>query len=64
MFPQNLLLNPASPEELARGHPLGVPILKVADFGFARSLPNAMMADTLCGSPYVFFMPKRHMELF
>ncbi|KAF8177672.1 other/ULK/ULK protein kinase [Pholiota molesta] len=49
--PQNLLLNPASPEELARGHPIGVPILKVADFGFARSLPNAMMAETLCGSP-------------
>ncbi|KAF8893084.1 other/ULK/ULK protein kinase [Infundibulicybe gibba] len=49
--PQNLLLNPASREELARGHPLGVPILKVADFGFARSLPNAMMAETLCGSP-------------
>ncbi|TDL27928.1 kinase-like protein [Rickenella mellea] len=49
--PQNLLLKPASPEELARGHPLGIPILKVADFGFARSLPNAMMAETLCGSP-------------
>ncbi|KAG5635946.1 hypothetical protein H0H81_009595 [Sphagnurus paluster] len=49
--PQNLLLNAPSPEELARGHPLGVPILKVADFGFARSLPNAMMAETLCGSP-------------
>ncbi|KAF7329578.1 Other ulk ulk protein kinase [Mycena kentingensis (nom. inval.)] len=49
--PQNLLLNPAPPEELARGHPLGVPILKVADFGFARSLPNTMMAETLCGSP-------------
>ncbi|KZT25995.1 kinase-like protein [Neolentinus lepideus HHB14362 ss-1] len=49
--PQNLLLNPPTPEESARGHPLGVPILKVADFGFARSLPNAMMAETLCGSP-------------
>ncbi|OBZ76318.1 Serine/threonine-protein kinase ATG1 [Grifola frondosa] len=49
--PQNLLLNPASPDDLARGHPLGVPILKVADFGFARSLPQAMMAETLCGSP-------------
>ncbi|KAH0578736.1 hypothetical protein H2248_003861 [Termitomyces sp. 'cryptogamus'] len=49
--PQNLLLNAPSPEELARGHPLGVPILKVADFGFARSLPNAVMAETLCGSP-------------
>ncbi|KAG6380368.1 kinase-like protein [Boletus reticuloceps] len=49
--PQNLLLNPASPEELAKGHPIGVPILKVADFGFARSLPKAMLAETLCGSP-------------
>ncbi|TRM70384.1 kinase-like domain-containing protein [Schizophyllum amplum] len=49
--PQNLLLNPAGPDEFARGHPLGVPVLKVADFGFARSLPNAMMAETLCGSP-------------
>lgn len=51
--PQNLLLKPATPQELARGHPLGVPILKVADFGFAKSLPDAMMAETLCGSPYV-----------
>lgn len=49
--PQNLLLNPASPEELAKGHPTGVPILKIADFGFARSLPNAKLAETLCGSP-------------
>ncbi|KAJ7594187.1 other/ULK/ULK protein kinase [Mycena floridula] len=49
--PQNLLLNPSSPEEHARGHPIGVPVLKIADFGFARSLPNAMMAETLCGSP-------------
>lgn len=49
--PQNLLLNPPQADELARGHPLGVPTLKVADFGFARSLPNAMMAETLCGSP-------------
>ncbi|KAI9442103.1 kinase-like protein [Lactarius psammicola] len=49
--PQNLLLRPPGEEDLARGHPLGVPLLKVADFGFARSLPNAMMAETLCGSP-------------
>ncbi|KAF8153267.1 other/ULK/ULK protein kinase [Crassisporium funariophilum] len=49
--PQNLLLNPASHDDLGRGHPLGVPVLKVADFGFARLLPNAMMAETLCGSP-------------
>ena len=29
-----------------------MPILKVADFGFARILPNQTMAETLCGSPY------------
>lgn len=27
------------------------PMLKVADFGFARSLPSTSLADTLCGSP-------------
>ena len=62
--PQNLLLNPASSEELARGHPLGVPILKIADFGFARSLPNAMMAETLCGSPYVLSLVLAAVNLF
>ncbi|KAI0074595.1 other/ULK/ULK protein kinase [Panus rudis PR-1116 ss-1] len=49
--PQNLLLKPAAPDDLARGHPPGVPVLKVADFGFARNLPSAMLAETLCGSP-------------
>ncbi|BEJ11706.1 hypothetical protein CspHIS471_0201660 [Cutaneotrichosporon sp. HIS471] len=49
--PQNLLLQPATPNEVAEGHPLGIPILKVADFGFARVLPTATMAETLCGSP-------------
>ncbi|CAL1709962.1 unnamed protein product [Somion occarium] len=49
--PQNLLLKPASPEDMERGHPLGVPILKIADFGFARNLSPAMLAETLCGSP-------------
>ncbi|KAJ7448294.1 kinase-like domain-containing protein [Mycena galericulata] len=39
--PQNLLLNAAPPEELARGHPPGVPILRLADFGlFARAFPT------------------------
>ncbi|KAL3104225.1 hypothetical protein niasHS_002252 [Heterodera schachtii] len=46
--PQNILLcNPR--------HPL-VPlpsqlVVKLADFGFARSLPEGIMAGTLCGSP-------------
>lgn len=28
-----------------------LPMLKLADFGFARSLPTTSMAETLCGSP-------------
>ncbi|KAK2741235.1 Serine/threonine-protein kinase [Myotisia sp. PD_48] len=28
-----------------------LPMLKVADFGFARTLPATSLADTLCGSP-------------
>lgn len=28
-----------------------LPLLKIADFGFARSLPATSMAETLCGSP-------------
>ncbi|KAI8075914.1 kinase-like domain-containing protein [Gilbertella persicaria] len=40
--PQNLLLTPDKDD---------LPLLKVADFGFARFLPNASLADTLCGSP-------------
>lgn len=28
-----------------------LPMLKIADFGFARSLPKTSMAETLCGSP-------------
>ncbi|KAI8636476.1 kinase-like domain-containing protein [Parasitella parasitica] len=43
--PQNLLLTPSNT------HSDDLPVLKVADFGFARFLPNASLADTLCGSP-------------
>lgn len=49
--PQNLLLQPPDPACLTTGHPPGIPQMKVADFGFARSLPAASLAETLCGSP-------------
>ncbi|TIA95976.1 hypothetical protein E3P94_03875 [Wallemia ichthyophaga] len=49
--PQNLLLQPPDTTAIANGHPIGIPILRVADFGFARNLPAATMAETLCGSP-------------
>lgn len=57
--PQNLLL--ATPlvgyNDSKSFHELGyvgiynLPILKIADFGFARFLPNTSLAETLCGSP-------------
>ncbi|KAG5176021.1 kinase-like domain-containing protein [Tribonema minus] len=49
--PQNLLLAKL-PESLAHTAPAtGGLILKIADFGFARHLEVASMAETLCGSP-------------
>ena len=54
--PQNLLLCPPmhSKSEFEDGHYVGLwelPILKIADFGFARFLPSTSMAETLCGLP-------------
>ncbi|WFD03658.1 non-specific serine/threonine protein kinase [Malassezia obtusa] len=49
--PQNLLLRIPDDECLENGHPREIPQIKVADFGFARSLPAASLAKTLCGSP-------------
>jgi serine/threonine-protein kinase ULK/ATG1 len=64
--PQNLLLTGAvpldelndperTPEEEAKrrqiNYPSGQFALKIADFGFARHLQTASLAETLCGSP-------------
>jgi serine/threonine-protein kinase ULK/ATG1 len=64
--PQNLLLTgalpldevndpDATPEEEARREKINFPSdqfsLKIADFGFARHLQTASLAETLCGSP-------------
>lgn len=64
--PQNLLLTgalpldeindpDATPEEEARRRKINFPSshfsLKIADFGFARHLQTASLAETLCGSP-------------
>ncbi|ORZ08348.1 kinase-like domain-containing protein [Absidia repens] len=50
--PQNLLLvSPPTIGSQSSSSSSDLPILQVADFGFARFLPNASMADTLCGSP-------------
>lgn len=45
---------PYLPHENAKIPMAGVdsfPTLKIADFGFARSLPSTSLAETLCGSP-------------
>ncbi|KAJ3327788.1 Serine/threonine-protein kinase [Blyttiomyces sp. JEL0837] len=60
--PQNLLLNPAPENASAIKLPSpfrngqytvvpALPVLKLADFGFARALPQQSLASTLCGSP-------------
>lgn len=54
--PQNLLLCPPSLSEkdAQTANLYGrweLPILKIADFGFARILPASALAETLCGSP-------------
>lgn len=64
--PQNLLLLPAQAFREKRNLPImeasqdslipmsgiaSLPMLKLADFGFARVLPSTSLADTLCGSP-------------
>jgi serine/threonine-protein kinase ULK/ATG1 len=61
--PQNLLLNPPPVYTDQNSENINIegsrmlvglhslPVLKLADFGFARVLPSMAMAETLCGSP-------------
>ncbi|KAG9293853.1 hypothetical protein G9A89_019191 [Geosiphon pyriformis] len=51
--PQNLLLlpPPTEKEKVSWCGSPDLPILKIADFGFARLLPATSLAETLCGSP-------------
>lgn len=45
---------PLMADKDSRLSPVGIPslpLLKVADFGFARFLPSLSLAETLCGSP-------------
>lgn len=55
--PQNLLLCPAkhSEQEFKEAGFEGcwnLPVLKLADFGFARYLPSTSLTETVCGSPH------------
>ncbi|KAJ1733086.1 Serine/threonine-protein kinase [Coemansia biformis] len=50
---QNILLQPPGNDYvMGESEARGVyPLIKVADFGFARNLPSTALAETLCGSP-------------
>ncbi|KAJ2845104.1 Serine/threonine-protein kinase, partial [Coemansia erecta] len=49
---QNILLVPPANYVLGESELHGdIPVIKVADFGFARNLPSSALAETLCGSP-------------
>ncbi|CAN0539670.1 unnamed protein product, partial [Laminaria digitata] len=51
--PQNLLLTASGLDAT----------LKIADFGFARHLAKASMAETICGSPlYMVSQPRKERE--
>lgn len=46
-----LLMTSSTDSLIAAAGLSSLPMLKLADFGFARSLPSTSLAETLCGSP-------------
>lgn len=67
--PQNLLLRPPAKSESAAQEAgyaglWELPVLKIADFGFARFLPATSMAETLCGSPLYMAPEILHYEKY
>ncbi|RDX68682.1 Serine/threonine-protein kinase ATG1a, partial [Mucuna pruriens] len=49
---KNLIHRDLKPQNLLLATTADTPIMKIGDFGFARSLTPQGLADTLCGSPY------------
>ncbi|XP_061340892.1 serine/threonine-protein kinase ATG1a [Gastrolobium bilobum] len=49
---KNLIHRDLKPQNLLLATSAATPVLKIGDFGFARSLTPQGLADTLCGSPY------------
>lgn len=66
--PQNMLLMPPLDQDQAAAQGIAglwnLPVLKVADFGFARFLPSTSMAETLCGSPLYMAPEILHYEKY
>ncbi|KAK9821598.1 hypothetical protein WJX81_003954 [Elliptochloris bilobata] len=51
LWSRNLVHRDLKPQNLLLAAPGPGAVLKIADFGFARSLQPSALADTLCGSP-------------
>lgn len=51
VLPCLLLQRDLKPQNLLLSDSTSTPLLKIADFGFARSLAPQGLAETLCGSP-------------
>ncbi|WJX09599.1 non-specific serine/threonine protein kinase [Trifolium repens] len=49
---KNLIHRDLKPQNLLLATISATPLMKIGDFGFARSLTPLQLADTLCGSPY------------
>ncbi|KAK7294573.1 hypothetical protein RJT34_17462 [Clitoria ternatea] len=49
---KNLIHRDLKPQNLLLATTAATPVMKIGDFGFARSLTPQGLADTLCGSPY------------
>ncbi|KAK2382547.1 Protein kinase superfamily protein [Trifolium repens] len=49
---KNLIHRDLKPQNLLLTNISVTPLMKIGDFGFARSLTPLQLGDTLCGSPY------------
>ncbi|CAN0390520.1 unnamed protein product, partial [Discosporangium mesarthrocarpum] len=51
LWSKSLVHRDLKPQNLLLSSPSVTATLKIADFGFARHLEQASMAETICGSP-------------
>lgn len=58
---KNLIHRDLKPQNLLLATTSATPLMKIGDFGFARSLTPLQLADTLCGSPY-YMAPEIFMD--
>ena len=62
MWENNLIHRDIKPQNLLLSNENGNLVLKLADFGFARTVQPLDLAETLCGSP--LYMVKENCQVF